>query len=51
LELLEKGEKRLRVALNHLDTKTIEVDSNMKHLVRNINTKDQLNDIQHAVEH
>lgn len=51
LELLEKGEKRLRVALENLNTKTIAVDSNMELYVKNINTKDQLNELQHAVEH
>ena len=51
LELLEQGEKRLRVAINHLNTKTIAVDSEIELYVRNINTRNQLNDIQNAVEH
>jgi len=51
LELLKKDEKRLRVALAHLKVKTIAVNSDMEYAVRNINTKDELNEIQNAVEH
>lgn len=51
LELLEQGEKRLRVAIDHLNTKTIAIDSKMELYVKNINTKNELNDIQNEVEH
>jgi len=51
LELLKKDEKRLRVALAHLKVKTIAVNSDMEYAVRNINTMDELNEIQNAVEH
>jgi len=51
LELLNKGEKRLRVALDHLKVKTITVDSDMEIYLKNINTKDQLKEIRNAVEY
>ena len=51
LELLDKGEKRLRIAVEQLKTKTITLDSELDQYVKNINTIDQLNDIKNAVEH
>ena len=51
LELLDKGEKRLRIAVEQLKTKTITLDSELDKYVKNINTIDQLNDIKNAVEH
>lgn len=51
LELLDKGEKRLRIAVEQLKSKTIMLDSELDKYVNNINTIDQLNDIKNAVEH
>ena len=51
LELLDKDEKRLRIAVEQMNTKTIELDYELDKYVKNINTIDQLNDIKNAVEH
>jgi molybdopterin-guanine dinucleotide biosynthesis protein A len=51
LELLQQGERRLRVAVNQLKTKTILIDSKLDPFVKNINTKDDLKTIDHAIEH
>ncbi len=51
LDLLKKDEKRLRVAIDLLNTKNITVAPEMEPYVKNINTKDQLNELQNAVEH
>ena len=51
LELLQQGERRLRVAVNQLKTKTILIDSEFDPFVKNVNTKEDLKTINHAVEH
>lgn len=50
LELLEMGEKRLRVAVDQFNTKTISIDPEWEEYVKNINTIEQLIEIQNAVE-
>jgi len=50
-DLLDKGEKRLRTAVEQLNTKTITIDPQYDHYVKNINTMAQLKEIQHAIEH
>jgi len=49
--LLDKDEKRLRIAVEQLQTKTITIDTELDQFVKNINTIEQLNEIQNAVEH
>jgi molybdopterin-guanine dinucleotide biosynthesis protein A len=51
LELLNKGERRLRVFVNQLNTKTITLKSDLDIYVQNINTLEQFKDIEHAIEH
>ncbi|MCB0463530.1 MAG: molybdenum cofactor guanylyltransferase [Flavobacteriaceae bacterium] len=51
LELLQQGERRLRVAVNQLKTKTISIDSELDPFVKNVNTKEDLKTINHAIEH
>ncbi|PTM10411.1 MAG: hypothetical protein DA407_03740 [Bacteroidetes bacterium] len=51
LQLLQQGEKRLRVAVSQLKVKTILVDSEFDVLVKNVNTKEDLKTINHAIEH
>lgn len=51
LELLQQGERRLRVAVNQLKTKTIILDAEFDQFVKNVNTKEDLKTINHAVEH
>ncbi len=51
LELLQQGERRLRVAVNELKTKTIIIDAEFDQFVKNVNTKEDLKTINHAVEH
>jgi molybdopterin-guanine dinucleotide biosynthesis protein A len=51
LELLQQGERRLRVAVNQLKTKTIIIDAEFDQFVKNVNTKEDLKTINHAVEH
>jgi len=51
LELLNKGERRLRVFVNQLNTKTITLKSDLDIYVKNINTLEQFKDIEHAIEH
>lgn len=49
--LLSAGQKRLRQVTNHLRTKTITIDPKLDQYVQNINTIEQLNQIQNAIEH
>jgi molybdopterin-guanine dinucleotide biosynthesis protein A len=49
LELLQQGERRLRVAVNQLKTETILIDSEFDPFVKNVNTKEDLKTIKHAV--
>jgi molybdopterin-guanine dinucleotide biosynthesis protein A len=51
LELLQQGERRLRVAVNQLKTKTILIDSELDSFVKNVNTKEDLKTINHAIEY
>ena len=51
LELLEHGEKRLRMLVQQMNTKTIAVSSDSEYYVQNINTLNELNDVINAVEH
>ncbi len=46
LTLLEQGERRLRVAINHLKVKTIPLDKNQEKYTMNINTPDNLKKIE-----
>ncbi len=45
LELLKQGDRRLRVAVKSLKTKTITLDAKLDPFVRNINTTTQLKEI------
>ncbi len=49
--LLNKGEKRLRFALEHMKTKTIALDAEFNDYVKNINTTEQLMAIRDEFEH
>ena len=51
LELLEQDEKRLRAAVSQLKSKTILIESELDNFVRNVNTKEDLKEINDAVEH
>ena len=51
LELLQQGERRLRVAVNELKTKTIIINAEFDQFVKNVNTKEDLKTINHAVEY
>ena len=51
LELLDHGEKRLRMLAQQLNTKTITIGSDLEQYVKNINTQNQLSDILNEVEH
>lgn len=51
LQLLNKGERRLRAFVNQLNTKTITLKSDLDIYVQNINTLEQFKDIEHAIEH
>lgn len=51
LKLLHDGERRLRVAVGQLNTKTVSIQPRWQEYVKNINTKDDLNEITNAVKH
>ena len=51
LELLQQGERRLRIAVNQMKTNTILIDTEFDVFVQNINTKEDLKAISHAIEH
>ena len=51
LELLQNNERRLRFAVEQLNTKTIMLDAELDEFVKNINTIEQFNAIKNAVEH
>lgn len=51
LELLDNDERRLRVAITQLNTKTISNDSEWNQYVKNINTTSQFNKLNHELEH
>lgn len=46
-ELLQKGERRVRIAIKQLKVKTIVLDAAFQHYATNINTPDQLKKITH----
>jgi len=50
-ELLQNDERRLRFAVDRLNTKTIILDGKFDKFVKNINTVEQLNEIKNAVEY
>lgn len=50
-ELLNKGERRLRLAVDQMKTKTIEIDSKWNQYVRNINTIEQYNALRNEAEY
>ncbi|WP_250436952.1 molybdenum cofactor guanylyltransferase [Hanstruepera flava] len=49
--LLDEGERRLRVAVKQLNTKSIIINSQWEDFVKNINTIDDLKEIEYAVKH
>lgn len=49
--LLKKGEKRLRILVSQLNSKTITLKPDLDIYVKNINTLEQYKDIEHAIEH
>ena len=51
LELLQQGERRLRIAVNQMKTNTILIDTEFDVFVQNINTKEDVKTISHAIEH
>lgn len=51
IDLLQQGERRLRVAVNQFNTKTVLIDSEFDQLVKNLNTKEDLKEINYAIEH
>lgn len=51
LELLQGNERRLRYAVDQLNTKTIKLNAEFDHYVKNINTKEQFNELKHAIEY
>ena len=51
LELLDNGEKRLRIAVEQFLTKTITIDSSLKPYIENINTVNQFKAIMNDVEY
>jgi molybdopterin-guanine dinucleotide biosynthesis protein A len=51
LKHLEQGERRLRVALQGLQLKTITLAPDLELYVRNINKLGELNDLRHELEH
>ena len=50
IELLKQGERRLRVAVKSLRTKTITLDTKLDTFVKNINTEAQLKEIKNGFE-
>jgi molybdenum cofactor guanylyltransferase len=51
MELLQKGERRLRTAVEQLNTKTIQLDPELDPYVRNINTLSELKELRSELEH
>ena len=50
-ELLDRGERRLRLAVDQFNTLTIDIDAEWDQYVKNINTIEQFLTIQNEVEH
>lgn len=51
MDLLQKGERRLRTAVEQLNSKTIELDPDLDQYVRNINTVSELKKIRRELKH
>ncbi len=51
LVLLQNNERRLRIAVNQFNTKTIVLNSHLEQYTKNINTTQQLEAIQHELKH
>jgi molybdopterin-guanine dinucleotide biosynthesis protein A len=51
LELLEQNERRLRVAVSQFKMKTILIPPELDEFVRNVNTKEDLKEINDAIEY
>lgn len=51
LTTLESGERRLRVFINQLNTKTVHIEQTLEKYTANINTKDQLKQLQHDTDY
>lgn len=51
LELLNQGEKRLGVAIQHLNSKTITLGEDLEGYTANINTPNELKNIKDAINH
>jgi len=51
LDLLKKGERRLRFAVNQFKTRTIVLDKHLEQYLKNINTIDELNALKNEIEH
>jgi molybdenum cofactor guanylyltransferase len=51
LELLQNNERRLRVAVAQLNTKTININPEWNQYVKNINTTSQFNELKHELKH
>jgi molybdopterin-guanine dinucleotide biosynthesis protein A len=50
-DLLQQGERRLRVAVNHFKVKTIVLSTTLEKFTKNINTLNHLNEITNDVNH
>jgi molybdenum cofactor guanylyltransferase len=51
MDLLQKGERRLRTVVEQFNTKTIELDPDLDQYVRNINTLSELKELRSELEH
>ena len=51
LKQLEQGERRMRVVVEGLQTKTLKLDTDSEQYVRNINTLSELKELRHELEH
>ena len=51
LKQLEQGERRMRVVVEELQTKTLKLDTDSEQYVRNINTLSELKELRHELEH
>lgn len=51
LELLKNNERRVREAINQLNTKSIIIDNSWSEFVKNVNTKEDFKNISHAIKY
>lgn len=51
LSMLQNDERRLRVVIKQMNSKSISVEDSFRSQVNNINTKDDLKQINYAIEH